>query len=84
MREEVFSLEKGEFEMKLEKREFEMKSGKEQTAQSLKAPVDIQEQVRLRAFELYEQRGRGDGFEVEDWLQAEAELASPRRTGRAA
>ena len=37
--------------------------------------VDIQEQVRRRAFELYEQRGREDGHDLEDWLQAESELA---------
>lgn len=73
--------------MKLEKREFEMKSNspsKEQPTQSLKAPADLQEQVRLRAYELYEERGKRDGFEVEDWLQAEGEFLGARRTGRAA
>jgi hypothetical protein len=40
------------------------------------SPVfDIQEQVRRRAFELYEQRGREDGHDLDDWLQAESELA---------
>jgi hypothetical protein len=43
------------------------------------SPVDIQEQVRRRAFELYEQRGREDGHELGDWLRAESELA-PQRT----
>ena len=38
-----------------------------------KSQPDIQEQIRLRAYALYEQRGR-DGFELEDWLQAESEL----------
>lgn len=71
--------------MKLEKREFEMKSNsKEQSVQSLKTPADLQEQVRLRAYELYEERGKIDGFEVEDWLQAESEFLGTRRTGRAA
>ncbi|HSZ62482.1 MAG TPA: DUF2934 domain-containing protein [Terriglobales bacterium] len=73
--------------MKLEKREFEMTSNspnKEQLTRSLRAPADLQEQVRLRAYELYEQRGKVDGFEVEDWLQAEAEFLGARRTGRAA
>jgi len=37
--------------------------------------VDIQEQVRRRAFELYEQRGREGGHDLNDWLQAESELA---------
>jgi hypothetical protein len=38
-----------------------------------KSQPDIQEQIRLRAYALYEQRGR-DGFELEDWLRAESEL----------
>jgi len=37
-------------------------------------PVDLQEQVRRRAYELYEERGREDGHELEDWLQAESEV----------
>jgi len=40
--------------------------------------IDLQEQVRRRAFEIYEQRGREDGHNVEDWLQAEAEVLSQR------
>jgi Protein of unknown function (DUF2934) len=35
---------------------------------------DLIEQVRARAYELYEQRGRRDGFAEQDWLQAEAEI----------
>jgi hypothetical protein len=34
------------------------------------------EKIRLRAYELYEQRGRLDGHAVEDWLQAEAEITA--------
>ncbi|MGH9502639.1 MAG: DUF2934 domain-containing protein [Terriglobales bacterium] len=37
-------------------------------------PEDLEPQIRLRAFELYEARGREDGHEVEDWLRAEEEL----------
>ena len=33
-----------------------------------------EENIRCRAYELYEQRAREDGHAVEDWLQAEAEL----------
>ena len=43
-----------------------------------KTPFDIQEQVRRRAFELYEQRGREDGHDQDDWLQAESELVQQR------
>jgi hypothetical protein len=32
------------------------------------------EQIRMRAYELFEQRGRKDGHNLEDWLQAEAEV----------
>jgi len=41
-------------------------------------PVDFQEQVRRRAYELYEQRGRKDGYELDDWLQAESEVVQQR------
>ena len=40
--------------------------------------IDPQEQIRRRAFEIYEQRGREDGHELDDWLQAEAEVVSHR------
>jgi Protein of unknown function (DUF2934) len=33
-----------------------------------------EEYIRLRAYQLYEQRGRQDGHDMEDWLQAEAEV----------
>jgi hypothetical protein len=35
---------------------------------------DLLEQIRARAYELYEHRGRRDGFAEQDWLQAEAEI----------
>ena len=38
-------------------------------------PADLQEQIRDRAYELYEQRNRTEGHELDDWLQAERELA---------
>jgi hypothetical protein len=40
--------------------------------------VDVQEQVRRRAFELYELRGRENGHELDDWLQAESEIVQQR------
>jgi hypothetical protein len=37
--------------------------------------TDLQHQcIALRAYELYEARGHVDGFDVEDWLQAEREI----------
>ena len=32
------------------------------------------EEIRFRAYELYVERGGGDGMDFEDWLQAEQEL----------
>jgi len=34
--------------------------------------------IRLRAFELWNMRGRPHGYEVEFWLQAERELEGER------
>jgi Protein of unknown function (DUF2934) len=35
----------------------------------------LEDRIRVRAYELYERRGRTPGHAVDDWLQAEAELA---------
>ena len=35
---------------------------------------NLEEQIRRRAHELYEERGREDGHDMEDWLRAEAEI----------
>ena len=34
----------------------------------------LEDQIRRRAYQLYEVRGRGDGRELEDWLQAEIDI----------
>jgi hypothetical protein len=33
------------------------------------------EEIELRAFQIYVERGSADGHDVEDWLQAERELS---------
>jgi Protein of unknown function (DUF2934) len=33
-----------------------------------------EEEIRRRAYALYEQRGREDGHDIDDWLRAEVEL----------
>ena len=38
------------------------------------ATVDLQAEIRRRAYELYEQRGCTPGREDEDWLVAEREV----------
>jgi hypothetical protein len=40
-----------------------------------KAPgLSADARIAMRAYELYEQRGRQDGYALADWLQAEREL----------
>ena len=34
----------------------------------------LEQQIRNRACQLHEERGREDGHELEDWLRAEAEI----------
>ena len=38
-----------------------------------------EENVRARAYELYEVRGKIDGHAEEDWLQAESEVAGSNK-----
>ncbi len=37
-------------------------------------PVELKSEIRRRAYDLYEQRGRTDGLALDDWLQAQSEL----------
>jgi hypothetical protein len=36
--------------------------------------IPIEQQIKQRAYELYEQRGRTGGHDLDDWLQAEYEI----------
>jgi Protein of unknown function (DUF2934) len=36
---------------------------------------ELEDQIRERAYELYEERGREDGHAEEDWLRAKEEIA---------
>jgi hypothetical protein len=42
-------------------------------------PKDIEERIRRRAYQLYEQRGRVDGFALDDWLKAEREILGAQK-----
>jgi hypothetical protein len=55
-----------------------------QTNQITQSTSELQEQIRRRAYELYEQRGRDDGHELDDWLLAESELAQQKAMTAAA
>jgi Protein of unknown function (DUF2934) len=37
-------------------------------------PINLEDEIRRRAYELYQQRGAGSGSEAEDWLAAESEV----------
>ncbi|HKU22550.1 MAG TPA: DUF2934 domain-containing protein [Terriglobales bacterium] len=45
--------------------------------------TEIDERIRRRAYDLYEQRGRLDGHDMDDWLQAEAEMSGKSKTAAA-
>jgi hypothetical protein len=40
--------------------------------------IGIEEQIRQRAYVLYEGRGRAEGNALDDWLQAEKEVLALR------
>jgi hypothetical protein len=44
---------------------------------------ELEERIQARAYQLYEQHGKRNGDDLDDWLQAEAELTE-RRALRAA
>ena len=46
--------------------------------------VELAAEIRRRAYELYEERGRADGHALEDWAQAEAEVLQQDRKSAAA
>ena len=49
-----------------------------------KVEDNLEEQIRTRAYELYEARGREEGHDLENWLEAEAEITgTPVRTAAA-
>jgi hypothetical protein len=40
----------------------------------------LEHEIRIRAYDLYERRGAGDGHALDDWLQAEYEVLRQRGT----
>ena len=51
---------------------------KKQPATVTSKPQDLEHQIRQRAYELYEARGREHGNELEDWLCAEEQMAGKK------
>jgi hypothetical protein len=51
----------------------------EPESQRPERPKELTDQIRFRAYEIYQQRGMIDGAELDDWLQAEEEIAEELR-----
>ena len=47
-------------------------------------PQELEYQIRQRAHELYEARGREDGHDLDDWLRAEVEITDKSEHAAAA
>jgi hypothetical protein len=58
-------------EAKAEPRQLEMV--KNESRKNL-VPINLEDEIRQRAFELYQERGPRDGGEAEDWRDAEREV----------
>jgi hypothetical protein len=39
---------------------------------------NVEEIIRFRAYQLFEQRGRNHGSDMEDWLRAEVEITTAK------
>jgi hypothetical protein len=50
---------------------------------SLGSQERTDEIIRMRAYQLFQQRGCEHGHDLEDWLQAEAEIMGKRPVARA-
>jgi len=48
------------------------------------AHPNLEEEIRRLAFELYEERGREHGHDLDDWVRAEAEVIGTAVQTRAA
>lgn len=58
--------------------------GPPQTIYQTLESIQLQEQIRLRAYALYEERGREDGHDLEDWLRAESQVTEKKAKAIAA
>jgi Protein of unknown function (DUF2934) len=66
----------------IEKKKTTRESMNQAAAQTTLAPksdeptvlIPIEQQIQQRAYELYERRGRTEGHDLDDWLQAEYEI----------
>ena len=50
-------------------------------AEPINTPGSLQEEIERMAYDLYEQRGRIDGHDWEDWLEAERIVTQREEAG---
>ena len=51
---------------------------KKPPATEMDNPQGLKSQIRQRAFDLYQERGREPGHELDDWLLAEGEVTGQK------
>jgi Protein of unknown function (DUF2934) len=73
-----WQLEKGVIELKVPR------LVEEPSRPAISRPWELEEIIRRRAFEIFEERGKVDGYALDDWLLAEAEIMTHHIRHRAA
>ncbi len=62
-----------------------MPENKQAESEMLEQQVpDMEAAIRVRAYELFEERGRADGQDLDDWLRAESEICGVETKAAAA
>jgi hypothetical protein len=49
-----------------------------------RAQQRVEEEIRVRAYQLFEERGRQEGYDHEDWTRAEAEIRAKYQRAKSA
>jgi hypothetical protein len=44
----------------------------------------VEDRIRVRAYEIYEERGRKDGHDLEDWVEAKTQVLGVAKNPKAA
>jgi hypothetical protein len=65
------------------RRESDINDKRSEPPSTVPGAPQLEEQIRLRAEELYEARGREPGHTLDDWLQAEAEILGTKQKAAA-
>jgi hypothetical protein len=61
-----------------------MKADSQNKRAAKETPSLSQDEIRRRAFELFEERGGQEGQELENWLRAESEIRNTKKDTTAA